>query len=89
MPILKCTKCHNQFETGSIVASKVSGINGIHFGALKTYPVWPWQMSLTATCPKCNENSKLLVIASKTRKIVTIGIIIIVLLFVAYLLYNK
>jgi len=87
MAILKCTKCNKEFSSGLIDSSKVSGSNGIYLGKWKVHPVWPFQMSLKAACPNCNEENKLLVVVNEKTKIITIIIILIViiLLFGVYL----
>ena len=92
MPTLKCTNCNKEFKTSFVATSKIKGIGGIKVGSpktLKVFPIWPFQTSLVATCPNCKKNTKLLVIASKNTKIITILIIVVIIIFIGFLLLSK
>lgn len=91
MPTLKCTKCNQESKVGFITTHKSTGTTGVNFGfgkTLKVFPVWPFVISLVADCPNCKEKTKLLVVASKKTKIITILILIVVLSLSALFVFN-
>jgi len=82
MSTLKCTECNKEFKAGFVDATKTVGMSGIQwsiFKPFKTFAIWPFQTSLVSVCPNCGKNTKLLVIASKTTKIITVSLILAVI----------
>jgi hypothetical protein len=90
MSTLKCTECNKEFKVGFVDATKTVGMSGIQwsvFKPFKTFAIWPFQTSLVSNCPSCGKNTKLLVIASKTTKIVTVSLILSVIVGLGIFIY--
>jgi uncharacterized protein (UPF0212 family) len=82
MSTLKCTECNKEFKAGFVDTTKTVGMSGIQwsiFKHFKTFAIWPFQTSLVSNCPNCGKNTKLLVIASKTIKIIIAVLVLLVI----------
>lgn len=90
MSTLKCTECNKEFKAGFVDVTKTVGMSGIQwsiFKPFKTFAIWPFQTSLVSNCPNCGKNTKLLVIASKTTKIITVSLILAVIVGLGIFIY--
>ena len=81
MSTLKCTECNKEFKAGFVDATKTVGMSGIQwsiFKPFKTFAIWPFQTSLVSNCPNCGKETKLLVVASRPIKVLTVFILLVV-----------
>ena len=90
MSKLKCTECNKEIKACFVDATKTVGMSGVQwsiFKPFKTFAIWPFQTSLVSNCPNCGKNTKLVVIASKTTKIITVSLILAVIVGLGILIY--